>query len=186
MTVNSVPASSGLAESYLELGVHLLDLPDERLPQVISISYGTNEQVLDESYARTVCDTFGQLGTRGVSIIAAAGNLGPGVSCLANDGSNSTRFLPGFPASCPYVTAIGATEGNNPEVATNFSSGGFSLYFDRPAWQKDAVGSYLDAHGEEWEGCYNRDGRGYPDVAALGWGHQTVNHGVVETTGGTR
>lgn len=50
--------------------------------------------------------------------------------CVSNDGQNTTKFIPNFPASCPYVTAVGTTEGFNPEVATTsfFSGGGFSDY----------------------------------------------------------
>ena len=173
-------------EPYLEFAEYLADLPDEELPQVVSISYGINEQVLPESYAKETCDTFGVLGMRGVSVISAAGNNGPGVACQTNDGKNTTRFLALFPGSCPYVTAVGATESNSPEVATNFSSGGFSEYFDRPDWQDDVIKKYLEEHGDEWEGYYNPDGRAYPDIAALGWGYQIVNHDEVETTGGTR
>ena len=179
-------ATYGGVEPYLEFASYLLDLPDDQLPRVISISYSINEQILPRSYTRQVCDIFGQLGTRGVSIITAAGNRGPGVSCMANDGSNATRFMPAFPASCPYVTTLGATEGNTPEKAINFSSGGFSDHFARPAWQNSAVGAYLKAHGDEWKGYYNAGGRAYPDVAALGWGYQILNHDVVQTTGGTR
>ncbi|KAK4031489.1 hypothetical protein C8A01DRAFT_42060 [Parachaetomium inaequale] len=40
---------------------------------------------------------------------------------------NDGRFVPTFPASCPYVTAVGATDNVAPPVAgATFSSGGFS------------------------------------------------------------
>lgn len=187
MPESSIPdPEEDYVEPYLELAEHLVDLPDEKLPQVISISYGMNEQVLPQSYAKDVCDLFGVLGTRGVSVISAAGNNGPGVGCQSNDGKNATRFIPMFPGTCPYVTAVGATESNSPEVATNFSSGGFSNYFPRPEWQDDVLEKYLESNGDEWEGYFNREGRAYPDVAALGWGYQIMNHDEVETTGGTR
>ena len=43
----------------------------------------------------------------------------------------------------PYVTTVGGTVKVNPEVAANFSSGGFSNYFSRPSYQNGAVSSYL-------------------------------------------
>ena len=46
-------------------------------------------------------------------------------TCQTNDGRNQTEFLPVFPASCPYVTAVGATY-RVPEVVAEFSGGGFS------------------------------------------------------------
>ncbi|KAH7148438.1 peptidase S8/S53 domain-containing protein [Dactylonectria macrodidyma] len=172
-------------EPYLELTTYLVKLEDKKLPQTISISYGVNEQHVPRGYARQVCNMFGQLGTRGVSVLVAAGNLGPGVSCQSNDGANKTKFLPGFPASCPYVTSVGGTEGNSPEVAWHYSSGGFSEYFSRPYWQDDTVSKYLSNYGAKWKGYYNPNGRAYPDVAALAVGHQIMNHGVQETSGGT-
>lgn len=129
---------------------------------------------------------FGQLGTRGVSIVVASGDLGTGSSCQSNDGHHKTKFLPTFPASCPYVTTVGSTASNSPELAANFSSGGFSDYFARPKWQQDAVGKYLRDHGNRWKGYYNVDGRAFPDVAVQGRNFQIMNHGKLDTADGTR
>ncbi|RTE71142.1 hypothetical protein BHE90_014467 [Fusarium euwallaceae] len=172
-------------EPWLELLQYLLGLSDKNLPKVISVSYGSNEQHLSKPYARQVCNMFGQLGARGVSMIVAAGNTGPGYSCKSNDGKNKQKFLPTFPASCPYVTAVGGTEGNSPEVAWNRSSGGFSEVFSRPWWQEQTVKAYLKKHGNEWKGYYNPNGRAYPDVAALAWNHQIMLRGNQTFGGGT-
>ncbi|KAK4068799.1 uncharacterized protein Triagg1_7159 [Trichoderma aggressivum f. europaeum] len=172
-------------EAYLEFASHLLDLDDDALPKVVTISYGANEQLFPKAYAQQVCDIFGQLGTRGVSIVVASGDIGPGVSCQSNDGSKKPKFLPSFPASCPYVTSVGATSGINPETAANFSSGGFSDYFGRPKWQDKSVGSYLEAHGKEWKDYYNPAGRGFPDVAAQGINYLTWSHGNESSFTGT-
>ncbi|OAA51158.1 tripeptidyl-peptidase 1 precursor [Beauveria brongniartii RCEF 3172] len=179
---------NSFTEPYLELVAALATLPSVDLPSVLSISYGVNEQLLSRDYTRHVCDVFGQLAARGVSVLAASGDFGPGQSCQANDGSGATRFLPGFPASCPYVTAVGATRtvgSLREEMAANFSSGGFSEHFARPAYQDGAVDVYLAKHGAEWNGLYNPDGRGIPDVAALGHDYQVYSHGKVESAGGT-
>lgn len=153
---------------------------------MISISYGVNEQHVPKAYAKQVCNLFGQIGARGVSLIAASGDFGPGSSCQSNDGKNTTKFLPGFPATCPYVTAVGGTENNSPETAIDFSGGGFSEYWSRPNWQDKAVKKYLDKHGKEFKRYYNKDGRAIPDVAALALGHQVMNHFNQTTAGGTR
>jgi tripeptidyl-peptidase-1 len=62
------------------------------------------------------------------------------------------------------VTSVGSTVGINPERAINFTSGGFSNYFPRPAWQNDIVSSFLDTVPSSFPGVFNRSGRGYPDV----------------------
>lgn len=76
-------------------------------------------------------------GARGVSLLFGSGDGGvggvdpnPTQLCTTNDGRNATRFIANFPASCPFVTAVGATQGFAPEVATTRfgSGGGFSDY----------------------------------------------------------
>ncbi|KAM0261861.1 hypothetical protein ACHAQJ_002064 [Trichoderma viride] len=172
-------------EPFLEFASHLLNLDDDNLPSVVSISYGANEQLFSKPYAQQVCDMFGQLGTRGVSIIVSSGDLGPGMSCQSNDVTKRTKFIPSFPATCPHVTSVGSTQGIDPEVAADFSAGGFSDYFARPEWQDEAVGEYLRLHGHEWEGYYDSFGRAFPDVATQGVNYSFWNHGVLDLTMGT-
>ncbi|XMA07434.1 hypothetical protein WAI453_000225 [Rhynchosporium graminicola] len=155
-------------EPYMEFLDYILALPDCDLPQTITTSYGEDEQSVTEGYARTVCDKFGQLGLRGVSILFSSGDTGPGSACQTNDGKNTTRFLPIFPASCPYVTSVGGTYHVEPEIAVTFSSGGFSDLWKRPKYQDAAVKEYLSILGSRWKGLYNPEGRGFPDVAAQG------------------
>jgi hypothetical protein len=62
------------------------------------------------------------------------------------------------------VTSVGATIGINPEIAVNFTSGGFSNYFAQPSHQFDATASYLATLPTDFKGKYNKTGRGYPDV----------------------
>ncbi|KAF9006659.1 tripeptidyl peptidase A [Cyathus striatus] len=145
-------------------------------PHAISTSYGDDEQTVPESFARRVCQGFAQLGARGVSLMFSSGDGGVGdgdpdpatQQCFTNDGRNVTRFIPGFPASCPFVTAVGGTT-NVPEVAVSrfFSGGGFSNFFARPAYQEKAVSKYLAAlPNGTFEGLFNPAGRAFPDVAA--------------------
>lgn len=137
------------------------------LPQVISSSYGDDEQTVPLSYATKVCQGFAQLGARGVSIFIAAGDqgVGPNRHCVLNDGSNSFAFLPEFPSSCPFVTSVGATTGFDPEVGANdprveFTSGaGFSNYFAAPAYQAGVVQAYVAGLDGQFDGFYNKSGR---------------------------
>lgn len=85
-----------------------------------------------------------QLGARGVSVLVASGDFGPGSACLSNDGKDTLKYLPAFPASCPFVTTVGGTYFFNPETAVPFSGGGFSETFPRPAYQQDAVLGWLN------------------------------------------
>ncbi|KAL4996365.1 peptidase S8/S53 domain-containing protein [Aspergillus recurvatus] len=172
-------------EPYLEQLHYLLDLPDEELPAVLTTSYGEDEQSVPQSYAEATCNLFAQLAARGVSVIFSSGDGGVGGSCLANDGTNRTRFQPIFPASCPFVTSVGGTEGINPERAVGFSGGGFSDRFVRPSYQDSSIIGYLKTIGDKWDGLYNPQGRGIPDVAAQASNYIIVDHGETYHIGGT-
>ena len=128
---------------------------------------------------------FAQLGARGVSVLFSSGDTGVGSACQTNDGKNTTRFLPIFPAACPFVTSVGGTYHVEPERAIAFSSGGFSDRFPRPAYQDAAVQRYLGILGSQWEGLYNPNGRGFPDVAAQSYNFSVIDQGQVIRVGGT-
>lgn len=106
-------------EPYLTFLNSFLAQPNP--PRVLSTSYGDDEQSVPESYARRVCSGFAQLGVRGVSVISSSGDHGVGGQyeyCYSNSDPNREMFVPTFPASCPWVTVVGATAGYQPEVAT--------------------------------------------------------------------
>ncbi|EIW76284.1 tripeptidyl peptidase A [Coniophora puteana RWD-64-598 SS2] len=162
------------------------------LPSVISTSYGDDEQTVPVDYAQRVCQGFQTLGSRGVSVTFSSGDSGVGdgssdpssTTCIANNGTNAIKFLPAFPASCPYVTTVGATQ-NVPEVAASFSGGGFSNIFARPSYQDDAVSAFLTGLGDTYAGLYNASGRAYPDVSAQGVNFDIVLGGSHTGVSGT-
>ncbi|KAI0766668.1 subtilisin-like protein [Trametes elegans] len=162
-------------------------LGQDKIPQTLTTSYGDDEQTVPFDYASKVCDMFAQLGARGSTVLFSSGDYGSGAGdCLSNDGKNTTRFQPSFPASCPYVTAVGATFRVDPEVAINWSGGGFSDYFSRPDYQSAQVDAYLNTTLKDAQsGMYNASGRGYPDIAASGSGFQIVYNGTTHSIGGT-
>ncbi|KAI1110329.1 subtilisin-like protein [Nemania sp. NC0429] len=172
-------------EPYLELLTYLLRQPNHKLPHTLTTSYGEDEQSVPREYVKKVCTMFGQLGARGVSVIFSSGDTGPGSACQTNDGKNTTRLLPIFPAACPYLTSVGGTVGVEPERAVSFSSGGFSDVWPRPAYQEAAVSRYLRDLGDSFRGLYNARGRGFPDVAAQGSGFVVISRGTATRVGGT-
>jgi len=120
-------------------------------------------------FAANLCHAYAQLGTRGISMIFGSGD--GGISGTHN--SNCTEFVPTFPSGCPYLTSVGATY-QIPEVAIDFSGGGFSNNFTRPLYQENAVVEYLARLGTNDSGLYNHSGRGYPDISAYGVGFEVV------------
>jgi len=106
------------------------------------------------------------------------------------------NLYPSWPASSPWVTAVGSTRfvnnaaGTGPEMATDQfgSGGGFSTMFTAPSWQKDAVDSYFTnepASKLPSSDKYPRGGRATPDVSALGEGYQVISKGKPISVGGT-
>ncbi|EED17555.1 protease S8 tripeptidyl peptidase I, putative [Talaromyces stipitatus ATCC 10500] len=156
--------SSGLSTVTGFLDVISYIVNQAKPPSVLSLSYGFNENALSSSAANSMCNAFAQLGARGISVIVASGDGGvagirPSSSCNA--------FIPTFPASCPYVTTVGATAGV-PEIGAALSAGGFSNIFTRPFYQELAVDGYLAGIQSQYNSRFNASGRGYPDVAAQG------------------
>ncbi|KAK3068227.1 hypothetical protein LTR53_014373 [Teratosphaeriaceae sp. CCFEE 6253] len=146
-------------EPYLAWLTYVLAQND--LPQVISTSYGDDEQTVPFSFAKRACDGFKQLGARGISVLFSSGDAGVGSNgtCFSNTDPSKRMFTPDFPTSCPWVTSVGGTQGFEPEVAVSrFGS-------------TDAVTGYLAKIGDLYAGLYNTSGRAYPDVAAQGWEH---------------
>lgn len=99
---------------------------------------------------------------------------------------------PSWPASSPWVTAVGATRFHedkvtNPEAAVSQedhfgSGGGFSPWkaLPQPAYQKSAVAGYVAFPGilpDPTKAEYDITGRATPDVSALGTAFQVVNGG---------
>ncbi|RDX46449.1 family S53 protease-like protein [Lentinus brumalis] len=148
---------------FLDEALFLNALDDSGLPQVLSTSYAYFENNWDFDVTDKICQAYAQLGARGSTLVFATGDAGAGCDFI----TNTTDFGPNFPASCPYITAVGGTSGYYPEVGWTGSSGGFSNYFARPWYQDTAVSAYLDkiAGTDPNAGRYNASGRGFPDLA---------------------
>jgi len=160
-------------------------------PNVFSVSYGS-EETEEQTSVLSAFETEAQkLGAMGVTIVVASGDDGaPGV--LVEQGQANCNYYPQFPATCPYVTAVGGTvgpESGQPEVVCQSnnncgitSGGGFSTYYKQPLWQRSVVSSYF--HKETPASGYG-SGRGYPDLAALANNYMVLIGGDFFSIAGT-
>lgn len=146
-------------------------------PLSISSSYYGNEPEFSSSYKDRICNEFMKAGARGVSVLFCTGDYG--VSGLDPNDTCSNGFVPTFPVSCPYVTAVASTEfnsgGTHTEKAAAFkyieggtSGGGFSRYWSAPKYQSVDTKAYITGLGNAFKGKYNANGRGYPDISLIG------------------
>ena len=107
-------------------------------------------------------------------------------------------LYPSWPASSPWVTAVGATRFigqtvGGVEMASDLfgSGGGFSGMFDQTdaQWQANATAAYLQKGAMlpkfPPNGSFAPNGRGTPDVSALGEGYQVYVAGEVKALSGT-
>ncbi|KAH9060370.1 subtilisin-like protein [Lactarius deliciosus] len=159
-SVGRGPARDDWFIVWLEFILNQMDIP-----QTISISYTYEEKSTSREYAFIV--------------LVASGNDGIGRgNCMDQDGI--IEFSPTFPATCPWVTVVGGTTDDEPEVAAVFSGGGFSNHFERPPYQEQAVPTFLEDLGSLYRGKYNVSGRGIPDIAAQSINFQIAFYGQLQ------
>jgi subtilase family serine protease len=104
-----------------------------------------------------------------------------------------TPLYPSWPASSPWVTAVGSTrfvdqKVGNEEMATDQfgSGGGFSSMFDAFKDQEEDIANYFKVAPQlPPSDLFNKTGRATPDVAALGEGYQVITSGQTKPVGGT-
>ncbi|KAJ7484520.1 subtilisin-like protein [Mycena latifolia] len=180
------PLNDGIYPDSLPGGYTGKDCGTIQPANVIATSYGYNEADLSPAYSTRQCVEYAKLGLMGVTFLYSSGDNGVAGNngvCLNSDGTQSIGgqvFNPSFPATCPFVTSVGATQVNpgadvtDPESACErviFSGGGFSNYFAMPDFQKGVVPSYLTANPPPYAATvYNATGksRAYPDLSANG------------------
>ena len=155
-------------------------------PMVISISYGAIESTVSKSYMASFDISVKSLAVMGVTILSGSGDDGAS-GIAAMKGLDHCSYAPIWPASSPYVLAVGATQGpesGSQEVTcasntggTITSGGGFSNLYEQPSWQADAVNGYFDAAtsaGVAPVSGYNISGRGYPDISLMGHAYEVI------------
>jgi kumamolisin len=114
-------------------------------PSVISISWGGPESTWTQASMESMDQIAAEAASLGVSITVASGDSG------SSDGVNDGQNHVDFPASSPHVLACGGTSlvanGSTIESESVWNDGaqggsgggGYSIVFDRPAWQAAVV-----------------------------------------------
>ncbi|KAM3086466.1 hypothetical protein ACMFMF_000415 [Clarireedia jacksonii] len=162
---------------------------------VISTSYAYDEVDLTPAYEERQCNEYLKLGLQGVTVLYSSGDYG-----VAGNGGlciTGNKFNPSFPGTCPYVTAVGATQVKpnatvtQPEEAAEsiiYSGGGFSNVFPLPSYQADAVATYFSQHLPPYNSSkYNNSQvtRGFPDISANGVNYVVAIEGSFNLVYGT-
>ena len=167
--------SNGKQEDFLSWIVGQVNTTDS--PWVHSASYGDVERSIDDDYLKRVDNEFMKFGISGRTVLFASGDSG--VACKGIHG----KFTPNWPASSPYVTAVGGTVSLK-EVWSD-GGGGFSDYFPTPDYQKATVEAYLKSGKAPPANQFNSSGRAYPDVSAFATNFLIVDDGFSMPVDGT-
>jgi kumamolisin len=153
-------------------------------PSILTISWGSPESTWALTSMQQMNDALQTAAKQGMTVVTAAGDGG------VTDGVTDRRAHVDFPASSPWVLAVGGTrltESNGKiisEVVWNdqaggATGGGVSDVFPQPDWQVRANVPVRKDGGT---------GRGIPDVAANAApasGYKVYFHGQATVVGGT-
>lgn len=171
----------GAPNNFQDLDAALNDVVDKHLAQIVTNSYGNNTELLPAGYIQPQEDTILQGAVEGIGIYFSSGDNSD--ESLV-DGYTSTDW----PASSPFVTAVGGTSlavgaNNTYDFETGWGTttsswtgsawsptppgswlygagGGVSQIFSEPFYQQGVVqSSVFTAQG--------RTGRAVPDIAAI-------------------
>jgi len=209
------------SDPYTDWITDIVDATDP--PQSNSMSWGSDEGFMSASLMNAFNTEAMKLTSLGVTIMVSSGDDGvagdycnycnkkyaytfTNCPCLANSGSaksswkgsnswTGTGYWPSYPATSPYVTAVGATMGpetGGAEIACQSqkggvitSGGGFSSYYAQPSWQTTAVNTYFSTITSTPAAGYNAMGRGYPDVSMIGVWYQVMIQDALTSLFGT-
>ncbi|NUP53475.1 MAG: S8/S53 family peptidase [Catenulispora sp.] len=177
----------GAPNNYQDLDAALNEVVDKHLATMVTNSYGFSSEALPNGYIKPFQDSFIQAAATGIGVYFSSGDNGDET---AGDPANAAAATPDWPASSPWVTAVGGTSlgvgsagqylfetgwetGRSTLSAGSWSpsypgtylygsGGGTSRLFAQPAYQAGVVpASISQIHG-------GAPMRAVPDVAALG------------------
>jgi tripeptidyl-peptidase-1 len=183
-TKTQFTVTPGLHEKQEPFLVWLLAIAGTKNPPLVhSVSYGDDEDSLDDSYITRVDQEFQKLGLLGHTFVYASGDSG--VDC-----TDSNTQQPDFPASSPHVVAVGGLVDLGTPVPRSWSGsgGGFSNFFPQPSFMNKVHQGYLNNPNNNVppsSGLYNTTGRGYPDIAGIAMNVAIILGGDEESVGGT-
>jgi subtilase family serine protease len=144
---------------------------DNHLASIVTNSYGFPTELLPTGYMKPLEDTLIQAAAEGIGVYFSSG-----------DGGDETSFVgyatPDWPASSPWVTAVGGTSigigSSNARVletgwgTSNYNCDTTTLVCTRTAWLYGAGGGVSRIFAKPWyQSGLNFSGRAVPDVAAI-------------------
>jgi len=164
----------GSPNNYQDMDAAMNHLVDRRLASIVTNSYGWSTELLPKGVIKPFEDTLIQAAAEGVGVYFSSGDNG-------DETTNMGYATSDWPASSPWVTAVGGTslavDGANARVfETGWGTSSYdctraTLDTSRTGWLYGSGGGSSRLFVEPWyqtEAGLALTGRGVPDVAALG------------------
>ncbi len=163
----------GAPNSYQDLDAAMNHVVDEHLAQIVTNSYGFNTELLAPGFIKPFEDTLIQAAVEGIGVYFSSGDNG-------DETSTEGYATVDWPASSPWVTAVGGTAlgvsaSNTRALETGWGTSSYACNMTtqvctRRAWLYGAGGGVSVLFAEpayQSNAGLNLTGRGVPDVAAL-------------------
>ena len=163
----------GAPNNFQDLDAAMNHVVDHQLAQIVSNSYGFLGEDVPNGFVKPLNDTFIQAAIEGIGIYFSSGDSG-------DETINLGFASPDWPASSPWVTAVGGTSlgvssTNTRVIETGWGTSTYScnqstLVCNRTGWLYGAGGGVSAIFAEpqyQIDAGLTFTGRGVPDVAAL-------------------
>ncbi len=139
----------GSPNNYQDLDSALNHVVDQHLATIVSNSYGWSSEALPPGYITPVLDTMIQAAATGIGLYFSSGDNGDETG---GNPANAAAATPDWPASSPYVTAVGGTSlgvGSTDQYLfeTGWETGRSRLSSDGTSWNPAYPGTYLYGSG---------------------------------------
>jgi subtilase family serine protease len=161
----------GAPNNYQDLDAAMNHVVDRHLAQIVTNSYGFSTELLPPGFVKPFNDTLIQAAAEGIGVYFSSGDNG--------DESQNVGFVTtDWPASSPWVTAVGGTAlavgADNTRVfetgwgTSDYSCSTTTLACTRSGWLYGAGGGVSQIFAKpSYQSSLNVSGRAVPDVAAL-------------------
>ncbi len=163
----------GAPNNYQDLDAAMNHVVDRHLAQIVTNSYDfPTTELLPPGYVKPFEDTLIQAAAEGIGVYFASGDTGDETATF---GFPTTDW----PASSPWVTAVGGTslgvsQSNTRVLETGWGTSNYNcntstLACTRTSWLYGSGGGVSAVFPKPWyQAGLSLSGRGVPDVAALG------------------
>src|SRR5436190_4006817 len=162
----------GAPNNYQDLDAAMNHVVDRHLADIVTNSYGWNGELLPRGFIKPFNDTLMQAVAEGIGVYFSSGDSGDETSVLGVASAD-------FPASSPWVTAVGGTSlgvsaANTRALETgwgtsNYACNSTTLACTRTGWLYGSGGGVSRVFAKpSYQSALTASGRAVPDVAALG------------------